>query len=274
MAKFATSLLAWAGTFITKLGISVLVVILSYIFINVLLKKIEKKCAKHKIDSTLTRTFLHIGGVLLKCLVVVVMLGYLGVENSSIAALFASLGVGLGLAVNGALSNLAGSVLLAVARPFHIGDYIEALDSEGTVDRINITHTKIVTFDQKVVYLPNGMLSGHTIINYSEKHIRRLDVPIYVSFGADFDGVKRMMLEICRSHPLVLDTPPVSVRITEQTGHAIKVVAQVWVCHKDYYTALFDILEQVQKQCITEQIPMPTYPISVFASPKKQEGEG
>lgn len=156
-----------------KILIAILLLAISFPFINWLGKKIAKRGEKLKekkhIDTTVYRTLSYIAKVGLKILVVISLIAYLGIDTSAVTALIASLGVGVGLAVNGTLSNFAGGILLLFTRPFKDGDYISANGFEGTVEDIFICNTKIRTNDNKVVYLPNGKLSTSEIVNYTEK---------------------------------------------------------------------------------------------------------
>ena len=117
-------------------------------------------------------------------------------DTSAVSALIASLGVGVGLAVNGTLSNFAGGVLLLITHPFHDGDFISANGFEGTVEDIFICNTKIRTNDNKVVYLPNGKLSTSEIVNYSEKPTRRVDFTFGISYSDDFEKAKEIIRDI------------------------------------------------------------------------------
>ena len=172
---FTTSLPTWINTGI-KIVIAVLILLISFKIINALAKRIEKKLiAAKKLDETLTKTLAYVAKIALKVIIVISLVGYLGIDTSGLAALVAALGVSVGLAVNGTLSNLAGGAMLLITRPFKIGDYISAQGFEGTVEEIRIVNTKIVTVDNKVVNLPNGALSSGSIVNYSEKALRRVD---------------------------------------------------------------------------------------------------
>ncbi len=146
---------------------------MSFIIIKWLSKAIEKRGKKleelKKVDKTIYRTLSHVTNIALKVFIVVALIGYVGIDTSSITALIASLGVGVGLAVNGTLSNLAGGFLLLVTHPFKVDDYIAANGYEGTVEDIFVCYTKIRTFDNKMVYLPNGALSTTQIVNFTEK---------------------------------------------------------------------------------------------------------
>lgn len=153
---------AWATNVGIKIVISVIILVISFIIINRLSKSIENKGTKLQnekgkhVNMTVYRTLSYVAKVGLKILVVLALVGYLGIDTSAVSALIASLGVGVGLAVNGTLSNFAGGVLLLITHPFHDGDFISANGFEGTVEDIFICNTKIRTNDNKVVYLPNA----------------------------------------------------------------------------------------------------------------------
>ncbi|HBF86550.1 MAG TPA: mechanosensitive ion channel protein MscS, partial [Clostridiales bacterium] len=129
-----------------KIVIALLVLIVSFTLINLITKRMGKRLEKNKkADKTLSRTFVYVLRIVLKIVVVGALIGYLGLDTSGLSALIASLGVAIGLAVNGTLSNFAGGVLIIITRPFKDDDYISALGHEGTVESIRITHTKIRT---------------------------------------------------------------------------------------------------------------------------------
>ena len=157
-----------------KLFVSLVLLIISFKVINLITKKIEKSSRKRSADKTILRTSLYIFKIGSKILIAIGLIGYIGIDTGGITALIASLGVGIGLAVNGALSDLAGGVLILLTRPFRIDDYIEAQGFSGTVEDIHITNTKLRTPDNKTIYIPNGALSSGNIVNYSEKDTRRV----------------------------------------------------------------------------------------------------
>ena len=158
---------------LTHTGIKIVVALLllgvSFRVITVVTRRVEKRLVdgKHKVDKTITKTLLYVLRVVLKVAIVVSLVGYLGIDTSGLTALIASLGVCFGLAVNGAVSNIAGGVLIIVTRPFRIDDFIEVDGFKGTVEDIRITHTKIRLEEKKVVFVPNGKLASASIINHS-----------------------------------------------------------------------------------------------------------
>ena len=248
----------WALSTGLKIVFAIIILLISFRIITVISRRIEKKLEKSgKFDKTLVRTLSYAGRILIKIVIASCMVGYLGVDTSGIAALIASLGVGIGLAVNGALSNFAGGVLLLVTRPFKVGDYISAQGTEGIVEDIKIISTKVVTLDNKVVHLPNGALSSGNIINYSEKEIRRVDLDFSVA-GNDPEQVRSLILGVCDADEKVLKDPAVFVRVTDYgAGNGVKVTMRAWTKTPQYWDTYFDLLNGVRKAFEANNIVIP-----------------
>ena len=241
----------WLTTTGIKVVISIVIMIVSFSIINWLSKKIAKRADKKvesnkKIDKTIYRTLSYVAKVGLKVLVVIALIGYVGIDTSAITALIASLGVGVGLAINGTLSNLAGGILILITRPFKDDDYIDACGYSGTVEDIRICHTKLRTTDNKVIYLPNGKLSTSEIVNYSEKDLRRVDLTFSISYSDDFEKAKKVIEGVWNQNELILKDPAPSVRVSAQSASSIDLTAKVWCKNEDYWTVNFDMLEQVK----------------------------
>ncbi len=241
-----------------KIIIAILILLITFKIINALGKKLAKKVeANEKLDKTLSKTLCYIVVTGLKVLVVVCLIGYLGIETSGISALIASLGVGVGLAVNGTLANFAGGALLLITRPFKIGDYISAQGCEGIVDDIRICNTKVLTLDNKVIYLPNSALSSGTIVNYSEQELRRVDLDFSVG-GNDPDKVRKTLLDVCANEKLVLSDPAPFVRMTDYgAGRGVKVTLRAWCKGAEYWDTYFAILDDAQKAFVAAGIVVP-----------------
>lgn len=240
------TVVGWATSTGIKIVIALVVLIISFKIINVIARKIEKNGDKKKFDKTITKTLAYILKLGLKIVVLTCLIGYLGIDTSGLTALIASLGVCAGLAVNGALSNLAGGVLIILTRPFRVDDFIEAQGYSGTVEEIHITNTKLRTGDNKVVYIPNGSLSSGSIVNYSEKDTRRVDFTFSIGYADNYERAKEIILNICNAHELVLKDPAPMARVSEHGASSINIVARVWVNSADYWTVNFDILESVK----------------------------
>lgn len=245
-----------------KILISIVIMIVTFSLINWLSKKIAKRADKKvaenkKIDKTIYKTVSYVVKVGLKVLVVIALIGYVGIDTSAITALIASLGVGVGLAINGTLSNFAGGVLILITRPFKDDDYIQACGYEGTVEDIRICHTRLRTTDNKVVYLPNGKLSTSEVVNFSEKDLRRVDLKFSISYSDDFEKAKSVIADVCAQNELILKDPEPSIRVSAQNASSIDISAKVWCKNADYWTVNFDMLENVKKAFDENGITIP-----------------
>lgn len=240
-----------------KVLISLLILFISFKVINVITKKIAKSGEKKNSDKTVMKTLAHVLNIALKCLVGVCLIGYLGIDTSGITALITSLGVCVGLAVNGTVSNFAGGIMIILTRPFKIDDYIEAQGYGGTVTDINMTTTKLCTGDNKTIYLPNGALSTGTIINYSEKDLRRVDLTFSISYSNDFTKAKEIIADLAEKHELVLKEPAPTIRVSAHSQNSIDIVTRLWVKRGDYWTVNFDMLESVKTEFDKAGIEIP-----------------
>ncbi len=262
------TVLGWLTSTGIRIVISIILLFISFKVINLVTRRIEKKALAKHTDKTILKTLTYVVRLGLKIVVVVCLVGYLGIDTSGLTALIASLGVCVGLAVNGALSNLAGGVLIIVTRPFKIDDFIEAQGHSGTVVEIRITATKLVTPDNKVIYLPNGNLANGDIVNYSEKDTRRVDLQFSIAYDADFEKAKEIVRNILESHELVLKEPAVFVRVAEHGASSINIKARAWVKSDDYWTVNFDALEAVKKAFDENGIEIPYDQLDVHVKSK------
>lgn len=251
------SVISWLTTAGLRVVIALVIMFVSFKVVKVVARKIRKSGEKGKLDKTLARTLAYIFTLTMKCLIAICLIGFVGIDTSGLAALAVSLGACVGLALNGALSNLAGGILIIVTRPFRVDDYIEAQGYSGTVEDIHITTTKLRTPDNKMVYIPNGPLSSGTIVNYSIKDTRRVDFTFSIGYGDDFEKAKRIVMDICTSHELVLEDPAPFVRMSSHGDSSINITARVWVKSEDYWTVNFDVLEAVKTAFDKEGIEIP-----------------
>ena len=252
-----SALSGWVLNTGIKIIISLVILIISFRIIKKITRKITKKGESGKYDKTITKTLAYTFSIGAKTLVIVCLIGYLGIDTSGITALIASLGVCIGLAVNGAVSNLAGGVIILVTRPFKVDDFIEAQGVSGTVEDIHMICTKIRTPDNKVIYVPNAALANGNITNYSEKDTRRVEVKFDISYDSDYEKARSIIMDIVTAHALTLDTPEPFVRMTEHADHSIVITARAWVKSSDYWTVSFDLLESVKKAFDENGIDIP-----------------
>lgn len=264
------SILNWVMNTGIKIVIALVVMFIAFRIITVVARKLEKKNEKKgKLDKTIARTLIYVGKVALKILVVVCLIGYLGIDTSGITALIASLGVCVGLAVNGALSNIAGGVLLLITRPFKVDDFIEVAGSTGTVEDIHICNTKIRTLDNKVIYVPNSVASTSSVVNYSEKEFRRVDLEFEISEEEDFEEAKKILMDIISNHEKVIQDMEKTVRLCNATDNGVVLCCRSWCKNADYWDVFFDVREAAKKGFDKAQIEFPYEQLDVRVIDKR-----
>lgn len=264
MENFLDKIITWGTNTGIKIVVAIAVLLVSFRIITVVARRLEKKAAKReKLDKTLTKTLLYAGKIAAKILVVICLVGYLGIDTSGLTAVITSLGVCVGLAVNGALANLAGGILILITRPFKVDDYISVAGFEGTVQDIFIINTKIKTIDDKIVYLPNGTISTSPVTNYTETGMRRIDHVISIGYKEDFEKAQAIILDILDKNEKVLKTPAPDCRMLEHGESAIKLTCRPWVKSSDYWDVYFETLEAIKKAFDEEKINIPYSQVDV-----------
>lgn len=251
------TVLNWVTHTGIKIVIAILILLLSFAIINGITKRIYKGLQKKNADVTLSRVGTSAVRVILKILVLVCLIGYVGIETASISAVIASIGVGISLAVQGTLSNFAGGVIIIVMRPFKIGDYITSNGEEGTVEDIKLFYTHIVTTDNKAVVIPNGALANNVIVNASAKDTRRVDITASVAYGTDVTKVKELVKKVCGENELVFKDPAPFVEMSEMNDSSLDFTVRVWCNRPDYWTVKFALMDAILKAFNANGIEVP-----------------
>ncbi len=230
-----------------KIIIALIVMLIAFSIINKISHSLEKLAGKSgKLDKTITSTLGYVARIAMKVLVLLGLVSYLGINTAGIATIIASLGVGVGMAVNGAVANFAGGLLILVTRPFKVGDFVEVAGTTGTVQEIRLVHTKIVTLDNKVVYVPNGAASGATVVNYSEKDTRRVDQVFHISYDSDANKAIEILQALAAKNDAVLKDPAPFVRISGAGDSSIEITTRLWCKGADYWDVYFYMLENAK----------------------------
>lgn len=266
--EILNQILSWLSTEGVKLVIGLFVLFILFKIINVISNKFKKRMEKKNKDKTITSVIYQILRKGLKILAILVFLGYVGIDTAGIGTVIASLGVGIGLALQGSLSNFAGGIVILILRPFKIDDYIEAQGEGGTVENIGIFYTTLVTPDNKIVMIPNGTLANGTMTNYSAKELRRVDFNFSISYDADVEKAKRVIWDVIINTKNVLDEPSPFVRLKEYGSSAVDITTRVWVKNADYWTVYFDMMESIKEEFAKANIEIPYNQLDVHVKNK------
>ncbi len=262
----ANELLEGTLSAVAKFGLKLILAIAIYIVGAWLIRKVKKVIAKgfekRGSDSTLASFIQSFVSVLLWTVLILAMVGTLGINTTSIAALFAAGGMALGMAMSGTVQNFAGGLILLAFKPFKVGEFIETQGVFGRVDAINIFHTKIVTTDKREITIPNGSLSNGTIDNYSSLNPHRLSLKFRVPYGTDVDEVRSILLEMVKGQPKILDenTPGAKkpkMYLNELCDSSIELKLRVWVLAQDYKKVTYWLNESIYKELPKHGISFP-----------------
>ena len=201
-----------------------------------------------------------------------------GVESSSVAALIASAGVAVGLALQGSLSNFAGGILILLLKPFAVGDYISVTQEgiEGTVKEIQIFYTKMATVDNQTVVVPNSILTSNSLTNVTARPERKLDLKVGISYNADMKAAKRIVENMLRSDPSVIQDEEIVVFVSDLADSAVIIGLRAWVKTEEYWATRWRLLEQIKTRFDEAGIEIPYNQITVHmagtASDERQTG--
>ena len=225
---------------------ALIIFIIGKLIVNWVNKLFAKMLERRKVDASIQSFLKSIVNIILLVLLFLAVIGKLGIELTSFAALLASAGVAIGMALSGNLSNFAGGVIILIFRPYKVGDYIEAsTGASGTVTDIQIFHTVLTTADNKVVFAPNGAMSGAVVTNYSRKDTRRLDFTFGVEYGTDFQLVRDTLMTIIEKDSRILREPAPFIELSALADSSVNVIVRVWVNASDYWAVNFDMNKNV-----------------------------
>lgn len=248
--------------FAPKLVAAILIWIIGSWIIKLILRGLKKVLNKGDYDESLKKFLVNLSNWILKVVLVVVVLGTVGVETTSFAAILAAAGLAIGMALQGSLGNFAGGVLIMIFKPFKIGDLIEAQGELGVVKEIEIFTTKLTGLTNREIIIPNGALSNGNIINYTSEGTRRVDLVYGVSYEADIKQTKEVMMNVLTSHPKVLKDPAPAVTVSELADSSVNFAVRPWCNVDDYWDVYFDVTENMKIALDNAGIEIP-YPHSV-----------
>lgn len=234
-----------------------LVFLVGRLLISLVNKLIKRVLLKRDIDPSVKSFVGSLVNVVLTILLIISVVGALGVQTTSFAALLASAGVAIGMALSGNLANFAGGLIILLFKPFKVGDYVEAQNTGGTVREIQIFHTILTTPDNKTVYIPNGSLSSGVVTNYSRQETRRVDWTFGVDYGEDYDKVKQVIEIILACDARILSDPATFVALHTLADSSVNIVVRAWVKSPDYWDVYFNVNQSVYETFNAQGINFP-----------------
>lgn len=246
-----------------KLVIGLIIIAAGFWLANRLKKIIRNRMIKREVDASIREFVLPIIDVLFKLLVILTAISTVGIKITSFAAIMAGLAAGVGLSLQGSLSNFAGGLLIILFKPFKVGDYIVALDKGGTVESISILYTTLVTPDHVVITLPNSTLLNNPVTNYSIKDTRRLVIKVGISYNDDMEKAQQVLKEMLKEEPMILKDQEIVVEVMEFADSSINLAVWGFVKRDDYWKAYYKLYKKTKEKLDENNIKIP-FPQSIM----------
>lgn len=270
MEKVWETLINLGTSYGLKIVGAILILIIGRIVVNIFAKMIRRLMQRSNTDETLTKFVVSLSRIALMTFVFIAAIGTLGVQTASFVAVIGAAGLAIGFALQGSLSNFASGVMLIIFRPFKAGDYVDAGESSGSVESIQIFNTIMKTPDNKKVIIPNSQITGGSITNYSAMDTRRIDMVFGIGYGDDIKKAKETLERIVKDDSRVLRDPAPTIAVGELADSSVNFVVRPWVKTSDYWGVFFDLTEKV-KLTFDEKgisIPFPQTDVHLFQASK------
>jgi len=251
------SLQAWFFSSGVKIVIGLLVLWIGWKLVQKVINIFNAILERRNIDPTIGSFLDGLINISLKIFLILVVMDYIGLKTSGLVALIGSAGLAVGLALQGSLSNFAGGVIILLIRPFNVGNLIDSGEHTGIVEKIGIFYTHLVSFDNKQILIPNGELANKSIVNYTSKDTRRVDLNFTVGYEQEISKVKSALFSVINTEELILKEPEPFVAVSKHGDSAITFVVRVWTKTEDYWTVHFNLLERVKTKFDDEEISIP-----------------
>lgn len=262
---------------ITNFAINILLSIIIYFIgkkvIKIILKIVARSCIKIGADEGAGKFINSVIKILLYLILFMIIGKRFGLDSTSVVALLGSAGIAIGLALQGSLSNFAGGILLLILKPFKIGDYIieQSTGNEGVVTNIDIFYTKLLTFDNKMVAMPNGNVINSSITNVTNEDFRRLDIKVGIGYKSDLKKAKQIIEDILLNDPARVEGKELNVYVSELGESAVILGGRIWVKTEEYLTSKWRIVENIKLMFDDNGVTIPYNQLDIHIKEKIEE---
>ncbi len=264
----------WFLEFSIKLALCLAIIWTAKKAIGALSRWLRKIIDRRRMDKTVSHFLINLLRVFLWLIIVWILISILGIDTSSVVALFASAGLAFGLALSGTLQNFAGGVMILIFKPFRTGDYISSQGEEGTVDDITIINTILITPDNRTVYLPNGATFSGIVRNTSRQRTRRIEWIFTIGYGNDYEQAKELLIRLLKLDSRILKDPAPFIALNKVNSGSIDIVVRVWVKSDDYWGVFYDLNEVVYKTFPANELSPSSPQMEVYLHPVKDGSTG
>lgn len=278
LEKIWNEFLKWLLSIAPNVIGAILILVIGWWLASLLSKYLKKAMAKAKVDAGIISFVYSITKNALRIIVLISTAAKLGVNVTSIIAALGAASVAVGLALKDSMSNVASGVLIIINKLFHVGDYLEVDDLQGTVSKIEMMNTTLTTIDNKTIVIPNSILTSTSIINYTSQETRRLDLSYGVGYESNLMEVKNLLRKLVQNNPKIHMDPAPVIAVGELQSSCIQIIVKAWCDCDDYWPLYYEMQESVKLLFDAHHISIPypqtdvhlkTESLSVCVSEKK-----
>lgn len=259
VGQYIQKLTDWCMSKLGSIVVAVIFMVVCFKLVKLLLRILRKSFERSKLDPSVAGFFISAVKIVLNVLIVLTAASIVGFQITSFITILGTAGVILGLALQGSLSNLAGGLLILILKPFRVGDYIVENNThcEGTVVSIDIFYTRLITFDNKSVVIPNGNISNTSLVNVTEHDMRRVDIPFSVAYDSDMEKVKRVTIETIKDVDGYLPDEQILFYIDEFADSGINMYVKFYATIEKFFDAKWDAMWKLKKAFDENDIEIP-----------------
>ena len=255
----ADELVKWIINKSGSILIALIFILIGMKIVGLIIKLIKRGFEKSKLDSSVAGFLLSVFRVIGYILVFITAATMVGIQVTSFVAIIGTASMAIGLALQGALSNLAGGVLILILKPFTVGDYIIENDkgTEGTVSSIDIFYTRLITVDNRLVVIPNGVLTNNSLINVTKQKKRKIEVTIPIAYDTDIKLLKEVVAGVLESEEKIMSDEPTDIFISSFDDSGMTIAVRAWAATTDYWPALWSLRESLKQAFDENEIRIP-----------------
>ena len=259
VGQYIQKLTDWCMSKLGSIVVAVIFMVVCFKLVKLLLRILRKSFERSKLDPSVAGFFISAVKIVLNVLIVLTAASIVGFQITSFITILGTAGVTLGLALQGSLSNLAVGLLILILKPFRVGDYIVENNThcEGTVVSIDIFYTRLITFDNKSVVIPNGNISNTSLVNVTEHDMRRVDIPFSVAYDSDMEKVKRVTIETIKDVDGYLPDEQILFYIDEFADSGINMYVKFYATIEKFFDAKWDAMWKLKKAFDENDIEIP-----------------
>ncbi|MCD7730947.1 MAG: mechanosensitive ion channel [Oscillospiraceae bacterium] len=249
--------------YVPTLILAIVIYLVGCILNKVVLKLLGKGLEKSRLDKTVHEFIKSTVKIVLFGFIIVIVLTVLGIPMTSIITVIGSAGIAIGLALQSSLSNVAGGVIVLMGKNFKVGDYVCINGDEGTVAEISVICTKIITVDNKAIYIPNGTVSNAVVTNYTQERTRRVDLVFGISYDNDVKKAISVINNVLAENSKVLVDPSPFVHISAFSSSSVDITVRAWTESANYWDVYFALLQDIKEAFDKNDIVIPYNQIDV-----------